>query len=87
MNSALFHMARPGDIRDEDRRLGGGGRGGSAGIREAAAVAKEMGFGPEFGPQVRSATHGLSLCQRFYERRLLIVFPYLDASSLILILI
>lgn len=55
MNSALFHIARPGDIRDEGRRRGGAG-GGGAGMQEAAALAKEMGFGPEFGPQVRSAT-------------------------------
>lgn len=47
MNSALFHAARPGDIRS------GGLRGGSRpGMREAAALAKQMGFDQDFGPQV-----------------------------------
>ncbi|CAM9579886.1 unnamed protein product, partial [Scytosiphon promiscuus] len=53
MNSALFHAARPGDIRSGGERAGGLGGGGQAraGMREAAAVAKEMGFGQDFGPQ------------------------------------
>lgn len=51
MNSALFHAARPGDIRSGG--LGGGAGGETrSGMREAAAVAKEMGFGQDFGPQV-----------------------------------
>lgn len=56
MNSALFHAARPGDIRSGGLGGGGGGAGGEtrAGMREAAAVAKEMGFGQDFGPQVRT---------------------------------
>lgn len=51
MNSALFHAARPGDIRSGGmgRRGGGGDR---PGMREAAAMAKEMGFDQDFGPQV-----------------------------------
>lgn len=60
MNSALFHMARPGDIRDEGTR----GRGGGPGMREAAAVAKEMGFSQEFGPQVRYVSP--ALCHYLY---------------------
>ncbi|CBJ29318.1 conserved unknown protein [Ectocarpus siliculosus] len=55
MNSALFHSARPGDIRSGRTAggLGGGGGGnsGRVGMREAAALAKEMGFGQDFGPQ------------------------------------
>lgn len=59
MNSALFHAARPGDIRSGVLGGRGGGGGGVArgeirpGMREAAAVADEMGFGQDFGPQVR----------------------------------
>lgn len=54
MNSALFHAARPGDIRSGGLGVGGGGAGREtrSGMREAAAVAKEMGFGQDFGPQV-----------------------------------
>ncbi|CAM9191458.1 unnamed protein product [Ectocarpus fasciculatus] len=55
MNSALFHSARPGDIRSGRTAGGlGGGAGGNSsrvGMREAAALAKEMGFGQDFGPQ------------------------------------
>lgn len=55
MNSALFHAARPGDIRSG----GLGGREGAGyrpGMREAAAMAKEMGFDQDFGPQVSVVT-------------------------------
>lgn len=38
MNTALFHAARPGDIGDDQDRLSGR-------MREAAAVAKQMGLG------------------------------------------
>lgn len=41
MNTALFHAARPGDI-------GGGGVGTPrVGMREAAGMARQMGFGKE----------------------------------------
>ncbi|CAM9383143.1 unnamed protein product [Hapterophycus canaliculatus] len=56
MNSALFHAARPGDIRSGGARVGSlGGRGETrSGMREAAALAKEMGFGRDFGPQAEN---------------------------------
>lgn len=62
MNSALFHAARPGDI-------GGRGRGGGSrdGVREAAALAQQMGFGgQDFGPQVDIIDRSLVVkCERF----------------------